>query len=299
MRNAPPARTVRAAGAVVWVPAPGGVEVALISRRRYGDWTFPKGKCEPGEHVLQAAVREVQEETGLQVVLGRPLSYAAYQRSGLPKRVDYWAATSRAAPSPFVPNREVDELAWLRVPAAMDRLSYEHDRTILAAFASGPAQTVPWILVRHASAGRKSGWTGDEPARPLDARGAAEAAALAALMACYGSARVISSPAERCVATVLPYAARMGTKIEIEPLFSADRADPAKAAARASAVAAERLPTVICAHRENVPVLLRAMCAQLGSPVPAGPPLPKGGFWVLHAAQEKLAGAEQHYLAEL
>src|ERR1039458_9015504 len=283
MRSAPPARLIRAAGAVVWAPGPDGIQVALISRRRYGDWTFPKGKCEPGEHVLETAIREVQEETGLPVILGRPLSHSTYERNGLPKRVDYWAAACREAPSAFVPNEEFDELEWLGVHEAAGRLSYEHDRAILAMFASGPAQSVPWILVRHASAGSKSRWAGDELARPLDARGAAGA---------------VSSAAARCVATVAPYAARTGAKIELEPLFSPDQADQARAAARVSAIAAEGLPTVICAHRENMPVLLQALCARLGSPMPAGPPLRKGGFWVLHTAGERLVATEQPRPAE-
>jgi 8-oxo-dGTP pyrophosphatase MutT (NUDIX family)/phosphohistidine phosphatase SixA len=298
MRDSPPSRLIRAAGAVVWAPGPDGLQVALISRRRYGDWTFPKGKCEPGEHVLETAVREVQEETGLPVILGRPLSYSTYQRNGLPKRVDYWVAASREAPSAFVPNHEVDELQWLPLPAAMDRLSYEHDRSILAAWAAAPARTVPLILVRHASAGSKSDWAGEELARPLDPAGTADAEALGRLMTCYGPARVISSVAERCVATVVPFAARTGATIELEPLFTANHADRSQeAAARASAIAAGGQPTVICTHRENLPVLLQAVCTRLGSPVPAGPSLRKGAFWVLHTAGGRLIAAEQHHPA--
>jgi 8-oxo-dGTP diphosphatase len=290
---------IRAAGAVVSVPGVGGAQVALIHRERYDDWTFPKGKREPGEHVLETAVREVAEETGLRVLLGRPLGQVSYAQNGRPKYVDYWSATCREAPSAFVPNDEVEALEWLRVPAALDRLSYEHDRAILVEFAAGPAQTVPCILVRHASAGRKSDWPGDDRARPLDTRGAADAEALAPLLHCYGPARVISSAAERCVATVAPYAVLTGTKVGIEPLFTADkRAGDQAAADRASEIVGDGIPTVICAHRENLPVLLEAACRRLGSAQPVGPPLRKAGFWVLHSADGILAAAERQHPAE-
>ena len=105
---------IRAAGALLRRAAAGGDELALIHRTKYGDWTFPKGKLEPGEHVLEAAVREVAEETGVRVVLGRRLSQASYDINGRPKLVDYWAARpAPGASTTFVPNAEVDELEWV------------------------------------------------------------------------------------------------------------------------------------------------------------------------------------------
>jgi 8-oxo-dGTP pyrophosphatase MutT (NUDIX family) len=78
---------VRSAGAVLWRPGPAGPEVAVIHRERYDDWSFPKGKREPGEHPVATAVREVAEETGVQVTLGRPLGQSSYSSGGLPKLV--------------------------------------------------------------------------------------------------------------------------------------------------------------------------------------------------------------------
>jgi 8-oxo-dGTP pyrophosphatase MutT (NUDIX family) len=96
--------------------------VLLIHRERYNDWTFPKGKREPGEHVLATAVREVQEETGHRVVLGRPLGQIRYASSGYPKVVDYWAATIAGGPGScgggFTPNDEVDRIGWVPLAAA-------------------------------------------------------------------------------------------------------------------------------------------------------------------------------------
>src|SRR5580693_198084 len=118
---------IRAAGAVVWRPDPGGIQVALVHRPKYDDWTLPKGKCEPGEHVLLTAVREVAEETGQVVSLGRRLSPSYYEVDGRPKRVDYWAGRAEYPGTPFLPGHEVDDLAWLPLDAAAQRLTYDRD----------------------------------------------------------------------------------------------------------------------------------------------------------------------------
>ena len=107
----PPGRGVRAAGPVPSRPAGERRGGGPDPPRRYDDWSFPKGKREPGEHVLETAVREVAEETGMRVILGRPLTHARYDRGGRPKRVDYWVARPVTGARPdFVPNDEVD--AW-------------------------------------------------------------------------------------------------------------------------------------------------------------------------------------------
>lgn len=287
---------IRAAGAVVWRPSAHGREIALIHRSRYDDWTFPKGKLEPGEHVLLAAVREVAEETGLHVTLGRPLPTEVYDRDGRPKRVRYWAGRpGTGGDAAFQPNEEADGLEWLTVPAAGDRLTYPRDAAVLEDFAAGRADTVPLVFLRHASAGSKAHWPGNDLDRPLDTRGAADADRLAGLLACFGSFRVITSAAERCVATVRPYAAASGAPVAIEPAFTVRTGDgqPRPAGAVAEIVASGR-PTVICAHGENLPALLAAGCAALGALPPEGPKLPKSAFWVLHTANGALIATELH-----
>jgi 8-oxo-dGTP diphosphatase len=297
MADRPAGELIRAAGAVVWRDGPGGTEVAVVHRPKYADWTLPKGKLEPGEHVLLAAVREVEEETGQGVILGRRLSPSFYEVDGRPKRVDYWAARATSPEAAFTPNAEVDDLAWLPLAAAGQRLTYQRDNLILQEFAAGPALTMPLIMLRHASAGSRSGWGGADLARPLDARGAADADQLAWLLRCFGVDRVISSAAERCVATVRPFAALTGAKIEIEPLFTVGaQVSPEAVALRAAALASQDCPVVTCAHRENLPLLLAAASARLDAPPPGGRPLRKGRFWVLHVAPGgALACAERHH----
>jgi 8-oxo-dGTP diphosphatase len=312
MSDAPAGNEIRAAGALLWrrsSPArlwrsAGGrsPDVALIHRPKYDDWSFPKGKREPGEHILQTAVREVAEETGLQVILGRPLTQARYDRGGRPKRVDYWVARPvPEGPDSFQANDEVDTMEWVPADAARGRLTYPHDALMLEEFAVGPADTVPFVLLRHASAGGKDSWKGDDLDRPLDAHGAAEADLLSRLLACYGTSRVITSAAERCVATVRPYAALTGAKLEVDPALAVGQAngDADAAKARVAAAVAAGQPTVICAHRENMPTLLTAACAALGAVPPNGPALHKAGFWVLHSADGTLVATEQHSTVHL
>jgi 8-oxo-(d)GTP phosphatase len=317
-RDKPP--KIPAAGALLWRPGEQGPEVVLVHRPRYDDWSFAKGKCLPGEHVLITAVREVAEETEIEIILGRKLRTVRYLSDGRPKQVDYWAgrpaaqaaggADEPAEPAPFTPNEEVDELAWLPLTAAGDRLTYQHDTEVLAEFASAPAATRAIILVRHASARNKKAWQNaghpDDLTRPLTPLGHVQAKLLGQILSCFGAARVISSPAERCLATVEPYAAMLGGVVEPAPALAPPPDDQVLEEADPAAVAAARElvtglvtagePVVICAHRENLPAMLRWICESLGAPVPAGPPMRKGAFRALHVADGRLISAEQHSL---
>jgi 8-oxo-dGTP diphosphatase len=124
---------VEAAGGVVWkVTSKGLLKVAVVHRPRYDDWSFPKGKLEPGEDHRTAALREVEEETGLRCRAGVELPQARYRdRKGRSKRVRYWSM--EVIDGSFEPNDEVDELAWLSLGDAHARLSYGHDRAVLDA----------------------------------------------------------------------------------------------------------------------------------------------------------------------
>jgi 8-oxo-(d)GTP phosphatase len=293
---------IRAAGAVLYRPGADGIEVAVIHRPRRSDWSLPKGKLEPGEHVLAAAVREVTEETGIRPVLGPPLGTVHYPVEGRPKRVDYWAATP-GEKGAARDGDEVDRVEWLPLALATARLSYARDVDLVGRLASSPASrggTTAFILLRHASAGSKDIWPGDDLLRPLDERGREEARTLAGLLAAYAPTRVISSAAERCLATVRPYAERIGAGIVVEPAFTVPAPPGGEEAARRrlSELLASVVPAVICLHRENVVVLLAHARAELGEPRPAperSPP--KAGFYVLHVAGRGLVAQELHDLS--
>jgi 8-oxo-dGTP diphosphatase len=122
---------VAAAGGLVTRPGGrDGIEVALIHRPKYDDWTFPKGKVEPGETDEEAAAREVREETGFECALGEELATVRYvDGRGRPKRVRYWMMTVVAAVA-AIPNSEVDALRWLSPRDACTLLTYEHDHAL-------------------------------------------------------------------------------------------------------------------------------------------------------------------------
>jgi 8-oxo-dGTP pyrophosphatase MutT (NUDIX family)/phosphohistidine phosphatase SixA len=295
----------RAAGAVLWRHDGVGIEVAVIHRPKYDDWSFPKGKVKGGEHILLAASREVEEETGVTPRLGRRLPARSYLKDGKSKRVDYWAATGDQGA--FVPGDEVDRLEWLPVNYAEQRLTYTRDIDLLHEFAGGPRYTTPIIIVRHGSAGDKRAWRGDDVLRPLDAHGRTEAEALGTLLEVFGPLRVISSATARCIDTVLPYVRRTRARLETEPAFTVSAATgvtgspdgevahPEDAKAAMLRLLAEQKPTVVCTHGEIVSDLVGVLCGELGEKTPADMNLPKGGFWVVHIGDDEIAAMERHH----
>ncbi|OOK81633.1 NUDIX domain protein [Mycobacterium kansasii] len=195
-----------AAGAVLWRPgkAKGAVEIAVIHRPRYDDWSLPKGKVDPGETTAVAAVREVFEETGQQVHLGRRLIMTSYPIDQGVKKVYYW--TARRIGGEFVPGSEVDDLVWLPIADAMQRLDYAQDRKVLRRFAKQPANTKTVLVVRHGTAGSKSRFSGDDTRRPLDKKGRAQAEALVGQLLAFGATSVYAADRLRCHQTVQPLA---------------------------------------------------------------------------------------------
>ena len=131
-------RDVQAAGgAVLRDRAGGGVELCVVHRPKYDDWSLPKGKLDRGESFEDAAVREVWEETGLRCRLLQELTPTTYtDAKGRPKIVRYWLMEP-LADTGFTPNDEVDELRWLEIPAAAALMSYEHDQELVASLVAG------------------------------------------------------------------------------------------------------------------------------------------------------------------
>ena len=131
----PEAAEVKASGGVVWRRGERGVEVVVVHRPRYDDWSLPKGKLDQGEGWEQAALREVEEEVGLRCRLGDELPPVGYtDHKGRAKVVRYWLMEPEADPA-FEPNEEVDEMRWLTPGEAAGTLSYPHDGELVRAAA--------------------------------------------------------------------------------------------------------------------------------------------------------------------
>ncbi|MEU0789295.1 NUDIX hydrolase [Amycolatopsis sp. NPDC005961] len=282
---------VRAAGAVLWRGVGKATEVALVHRPRYDDWSLPKGKLDPGETTAEAAVREVREETGFEAVLGRYLTRTAYPvpaRTGsgtVPKTVDYFSA--EAVSGAFAVNDEVDELRWLDPTAAEKLLTRPEDVRVLRAFCEVPVGLTTLVLVRHAKAGKRDDWTGDDDLRPLSEAGLRQASALRRVLALYGPDRVLAAPRLRCVQTVHGIAEDTGIEVRHEPLLSEEGywPDPVLGLARLLAVAGDGGTPVVCSQGGVIPDLVSALADRDGVELPAARggvvPSKKGSFWVL------------------
>jgi 8-oxo-dGTP diphosphatase len=271
---------IKAAGAVLWRDAGGDAEVALVHRRRYDDWSLPKGKLDDGETIPQCAVREIAEETGYACVLGRHLRQVSYDVRGVPKTVDYYAA--EAVSGAFVVNDEVDELRWLPVAQAPELLTYEPDRRVLAEFARLPADLSLVLLVRHAKAGKRSEWEGDDDLRPLSDAGWRQAAALRTLLPLWAPTRVHTAPRVRCADTVRGVAEDLAVEVVEEPRLSEEGywPDPEAGLVRLLDVAADEGRAVVSSQGGVIPAVVQTL-AELGGLRLPEVPCKKGSVWVL------------------
>jgi 8-oxo-dGTP diphosphatase len=108
------------------------LEILLVHRAKYDDWSLPKGKCDEEEDDAACALREVEEESGLRCRLGNELPSTAYiDPRGRPKNVRYWAMTVESGR--FSPNREIDDVRWVPLGEVSPLLSYERDRDVVDA----------------------------------------------------------------------------------------------------------------------------------------------------------------------
>lgn len=271
-------KTVLAAGAVVWRKHKGEVEVLLVHRPSYDDWAWPKGKLERGETLPACAVREVEEETGVRVILGQPLPTVRYRlKDGRRKENHYWAATvadddvpgARARPAvKRAPTREVDEVRWVPARKAAQLLTYPHDRdalfTLLDDLAEEQLATHIFLLVRHARAKKRDAYTGKEKDRPLTAKqGRRQADRLVALLSAYGVDTLVSSPWQRCTATLTPYLEESGLQLATAKVLSERGHEKNPDGTRRlvkEIVGTGRV--ALCSHRPVLPTILSELAEQ-------------------------------------
>ena len=281
---------IAAAGGVVWRGRGNDLEVALVHRPRYDDWTLPKGKVEPGENELAAAVREVREEIGSTVAVSRRLTKVNYLVDDIPKTVRYWAMWHRAGT--FSPDAEVDAVEWLPLAKASSRLSHDADREVLRDFLAVPIPDSVLVLVRHARAGKRRDWHGEDLLRPLDEVGRQQADQLAALLPAFAPDRIISADPLRCVQTMQPLAERTGLRVEIDPVFSdaayEGRRGQTEDAVR-SLLADPGNTTVVCSQGVTIPALVDRF-----GPGVRHPDTRKGAAWVMCAAGGETVAADYY-----
>jgi 8-oxo-dGTP diphosphatase len=286
---------IEAAGGVLWRQGEdGAVEVALVHRPKYDDWSVPKGKLKRREHLLLGALREVEEETGARALLGRPLGEIRYLKEGLPKRVRYWVMPyAGPSASAVISPDEVDGLHWLSPKDALERLTWDRDVPPIERFLADLRPTWPLVVVRHGSAGDRASFAGDDTARPLDDLGLEQADVLRQILRGYDIQAVHSADVLRCLDTVLPYGQGIGVEVVPEPSMSEIGFAVAETTgiARLVGLAASAVPTVVSSQRGSMPGLLAGLLSALGAAVPPDLSTRKGGFWVLHLARPVQGGS--------
>jgi 8-oxo-dGTP diphosphatase len=297
---------VIAAGAIPWRISSDGLEVLMIHRPRYDDWSWPKGKIDPGETLPECAAREVREEIGLSAPLGIPLPPIHYHVASGLKVVHYWAV--RVNGDRLVPDgKEVDRVVWCAPETAAGLLSNPTDVAPLehlqAAYKNDQLDTWPLIVVRHAKAKPRSSWTKAEGERPLAATGIRQAQAVGRLLQAWQPPRVVTSPWRRCVSTVAPYLRASGAKVKLVDALTEHRHErtPKKTAAVIEALLDKQRSVAVCTHRPALPTVL----AQLGKHMPgrlrallpdADPYLSPGELVVCHVAvndKRRIVAVEQ------
>jgi 8-oxo-dGTP diphosphatase len=281
---------VVAAGAVITRKGPAGREFLLVHRPKYDDWSFPKGKQDPGEHVTATAVREVLEETGIEIRLGRPLRPQLYAVSGgRAKTVHYWVGhvVGDDDVSSYEVNDEVDDLAWLSEAAAKERMTYLDDIDLLTQFQEFRKTTSPLLVVRHAKAEKRDRWDGPDPKRPLNEIGRAQAETMVPLLHAYGVARVVTSPSTRCVETVRPYSTEQVLPLTEVDELSEEGFDEAEASTLLSRLLRDPEPSVVCSHRPALPRIFELIGIE-------EEPLAPGEVVVCHHRKGAVVATERH-----
>jgi 8-oxo-(d)GTP phosphatase len=293
--------TIYAAGVICWREEHGNITFALVHRERYDDWGFAKGKQDPGEELCETAVREVEEELGLKVKLGRKISTIHYQvGSGEDKEVHYWASkvTDKILKrNKFVPNEEIARVEWHDAKAALKLLSYPHDKALLKEVLElaqeKELETRALIVLRHAKATPRSDWSKGEKTRPLLPRGTEQAERLVRQLASYGPKKLITSPWKRCKDTVVPYAKFSNrTLLERSQLseYSAEQ-NPKKAKRLIEDIFEGTDSTLICTHRPALPKVLDAIAQfarlDLKPAIAEASTLEPGAFMVMRLTLDK------------
>ncbi len=277
---------VVAAGVVVWRT---GREVLLVHRPRYDDWSFPKGKLDPGEAAPAAAVREVLEETGLRVRLGPPLADQTYAVGAGGKVVHYWVGWVRDDAdddvSTYEPNAEIDQVAWVPLAQARERLTYPRDRATLAAAEPWRRRTRTLVVLRHGKATSRKAWDEDDRLRPLEPRGLEQAQRLVGVLPAWDVARLVSSSSTRCTQTLEPYADAAGHRLRTTDALTEEGATDSGVADIVAGLLERRRGSVLCTHRPVLPTVLAALGVR---PEVLDP----GGFVVVHHRKGRIVAAE-------
>jgi phosphohistidine phosphatase SixA/8-oxo-dGTP pyrophosphatase MutT (NUDIX family) len=285
---------IRAAGALLWrETTERTIEIALIHRPKYDDWTLPKGKIEEGETALQCAYRELIEETGIAASFTRQLGTVEYEESGQRKRVIFWAAQCALDASQFIANEEVDQLEWLSPELALSKATHESDQEMIENFLSQSPRTDTLIILRHTKALERGDWDEEDSQRTLDELGFDQAQLLIKHLQPFAIEEIYTSDFTRCVQTVTPLAHSRGLSITQVPSLNeyTFNEDPLRAVSSANALKQDEKNILICSHNPVIPTMLRGI---LNTKLKNKDliKLEPGDAWIVHRVQGEIVGLD-------
>lgn len=285
-------RVIRAAGGLVFRETPKGrVKVLVAHRPGYDDWGLPKGKADPGETPEQTALREVLEETGYLCRIIAPLPTTRHRTNGSIKEVTWYAMRPLPQSPGFAPNSEVDEVRWLAPHSALKLVDYTNDEYLITTSDFESLRKTGTIrVVRHALAGDRGKWKGDDVDRPLTKKGRRQVAGLIDSLSPHPTDVVISSPYRRCVETARPLAKAAGVKLVIDPRL-AEGAEPNALADLATEMAGQE--AIVCAHGEQILELLADLKSR-GADIEGKLRAEKGSTWELRIEAGQFVSARYH-----
>ena len=280
-----------AAGGVVWRrDIEGEIEVLLVHRPRYDDWSLPKGKLEEGEALISCAYREILEETGLSIKLGPFVGVVEYYVPDGLKQVSYWSASLVEDKSVFHPNEEVDQILCLDLESADFKATRESDKEILERFALSPYDSSAMIMLRHAKALERTEWQGEDEDRPLQLVGQLQAKRMHSLYQVFGVDEIHTSDAVRCLDTV----AQMAKTLQLTPIITnavseyTYKKNKEKSIDYAKDLIKKNKQVVLCSHNPVLPRMMEKLTKKIDFDYPDNKLLP-GEAWVLfHDKKEVL-----------
>lgn len=285
--------SITAAGALVWRRnEEDQIEIALVHRPKYDDWSIPKGKIEGNEALIACAYREVVEETGFGVRFGPKLGEISYRTENGLKTVTYWSARFlhiEGTPNP----QEVDEVRWILASEVKEFLTRDSDREILRRFFEIDLDTKPLILLRHAKAIERTEWAGEDTDRPLSSHGERQSKRLITVMKPYAIEEMHSSSAVRCYETITPLARALNvdfffTDSLSEDVFHKDHERPIKYVYR---LLSNDYPVLVCSHNPILPAAISSFVNKFGVDVQESK-LEPGDAWVVHHIDREVVAVE-------
>jgi len=285
---------IRAAGALLWRENSDlFVEIAMVHRPRYDDWTLPKGKIEGHESAIACALREVQEETGITGRFTRQLKTVEYEENGQNKRVKFWAAQCALSQSEFVPNVEVDQLRWLSGPQALALATYPTDKEVIQDFLDGDQHTDTLIILRHTKALERGDWDDDDSLRTLSDVGLEQAEFLVDHLRAFSIDEIYTSNYTRCVQTITPLASARKLVATQVPNLNEEvfESDPERSISFANALKQDEKNILICSHNPVIPTMLRGI---LNTKLKNREliKLEPGDAWIVHRVRGEIVGLD-------